>query len=139
MIATGNRSLSLLRNATYVAGAALCLAGMARAAEPLSDAQLEAITAGAAADNLDEIVVNATRTTARGSQVAVDGKLSLRQVEEPGTASLLLRDSAQSNLQSMINFNAVQSVVNVLVNLNISINSQIGQLQQLNVSGAAGP
>ncbi|MES2208323.1 MAG: hypothetical protein V4525_16190 [Pseudomonadota bacterium] len=46
--------------------------------------------------------------------------------------SLILRDNAQNNLSSIVNVNAVNSAVQVLLNLNININSQIGSMVQGN-------
>jgi len=66
--------------------------------------------------------------------VTVDGAIDLERVRSIDNAALLLQDSAQSNLQSLININAVQSAVNVLVNLNITIDSNVGEIRQLNLS-----
>jgi len=46
--------------------------------------------------------------------------------------SLILRDNAQNNLSSIVNVNAVNSAVQVLLNLNININSQVGSMVQGN-------
>jgi len=109
------------------------------AGEPLSDEQLDAITAGAEESQLGEIVVHAARLTSSGKHIAVDGTLGLqRPTTEINAADLLLRDSAQSNLRSLINLNAAHSVVNVLVNLNINIDSHVGELRQLNFTSPAG-
>jgi hypothetical protein len=105
-------------------------------AEPLTDEQLDAITAGANDSQLDEIVVHASHLTASGTQVTADGTLAVQRAANAlDTASLLLQDSAQSDLRALVNVNAVQSVVNVLVNLNINIDSQVGEVRQLNLSG----
>ena len=104
------------------------------AAEPLNEAQLDAVTAGAADSTADELLrISAQHQTASGKTVKVDGAIDLERVRSIDTASLVLRDSAQSNLQSLININAVQSSVNVLVNLNIMIDSQVADLRQLNL------
>lgn len=103
--------------------------------ELLTDEQLDAITAGADDTQLEEIVVHAARFTASGKHVSVDGTLGVqRATDAVNAADLLLRDSAQSNLQALVNLNAVQSAVNVLVNLNINIDSQVGELHQLNLT-----
>jgi hypothetical protein len=105
-------------------------------AEPLTDEQLDAITAGADDSQLDEIVVHATHLTASGTRIDADGTLAVqRAASSLDTASLLLQDSAQSDLRALVNVNAVQSVVNVLINLNINIDSQVGEVRQLNLSG----
>jgi hypothetical protein len=61
------------------------------------------------------------------------------EVVEPdraaNTSTLVIRDNAQQNLQSLINVTAVNSRIQVLVNLNITINSTVGAVQQINASG----
>ena len=108
----------------------------AQAAEPLSDAALDAITAGAADETQELLEFNVKHETASGRRVEVDGAIDVERVRSIESAALLLQDSAQSNLQSLININAVQSAVNVLVNLNITIDSQVGEIHQLNLSSA---
>lgn len=115
------------------------LAGVAAAHEPLSDEQLDAITAGADDAVLEEITVHAARVTASGKRITADGTLGVQRVANGvAAADLLLRDSAQSNLQALVNLNAVNSVVNVLVNLNINIDSQVGDLRQINLATPSG-
>lgn len=115
--------------------------GAAMAYEPLTDEQLGQITAGAAESLLEEVVINASRVTASGKHVTAEGTLAVQQVADAASSvNLLLRDSAQSNLRALVNLNAVDSVVNVLLNLNINIDSQVGTLQQLNLtSPPSGP
>ena len=110
----------------------------AAAAEPLSDAELDVITAGAADETRELLEFNVKHETASGRRVEVDGAIDVERVRTIESAALLLQDSAQSNLQSLININAVQSAVNVLVNLNITIDSHVGEIHQLNLSSAAG-
>jgi hypothetical protein len=115
------------------------LAGVAAAHEPLSDEQLDAITAGADAAVLEEVTVHAARVTASGKRITADGTLGVQHIPNGLTAAdLLLRDSAQSNLQALVNLNAVNSVVNVLLNLNINIDSQVGDLRQINLATPSG-
>ena len=114
---------------------AYMLSGAASGYEPLTDEQLDAVTAGADESVLEEVTVQAARVTSSGKRVTVAGTVGLQHV--PNTidaADLLLRDSAQSNLQALVNMNAVNSVVNVLVNLNINIDSQVGELRQINLA-----
>lgn len=49
--------------------------------------------------------------------------------------TLTLNGSAQQNLSSLININAVNSKVNVLLNLNVNINSTVGTIIQTNING----
>ena len=51
------------------------------------------------------------------------------------TGSVNLSGSAQQNLSSLININAVNSTINVLLNLNININSTVGTILQSNLNG----
>src|SRR5262245_4893029 len=105
------------------------------AAEPLTEQQLDSVTAGAADETASELLnFTAKHQTASGRTVQVDGSVDLERVRSIDTASLLLRDGAQSNLQSLININAVQSSVNVLVNLNVMIDSHVADLRQLNLT-----
>lgn len=104
-------------------------------AELLNDEQLDVVTAGAESSALEEIVVHATRLTAGGRKVTAEGTIGVQKTgDAPSAADLLLRDSAQSNLQALINVNAVNSVVNVLLNLNITIDSDVGEIRQLNLT-----
>lgn len=50
------------------------------------------------------------------------------------TGSINLTGSAQQNLSSLVNINAVNSTINVLLNLNISINSTIQSITQANLN-----
>jgi hypothetical protein len=106
------------------------------AAEPLDDAELDAVTAGAADKASELLEFNVKHETARGRRIEVDGAVDVERARSLQNAALLLQDSAQSNLQSLININAVQSAVNVLVNLNITIDSNVGEIRQLNLSNA---
>lgn len=51
------------------------------------------------------------------------------------TGTINLGGSAQQNLSSLININAVNSTINVLLNLNININSTVGTILQNNLNG----
>ena len=119
----------------WCALAACMLSGAASGYEPLTDEQLDAVTAGADESVLEEVTVQSARVTSSGKRVTVDGTVGLQHVRNTiDAADLLLRDSAQSNLQALVNMNAVNSVVNVLVNLNINIDSQVGELRQINLA-----
>jgi hypothetical protein len=114
----------------------LAIASIVNAAEPLGDDQLDAITAGAADETSELLEFNVKHETASGRRIEVDGAVDVERVRSLENAALLLQDSAQSNLQSLININAVQSAVNVLVNLNITIDSNVGEIRQLNLASA---
>lgn len=133
-----------MRRSTAAGRACAALLGLTLAAdvfgyEPLTDEQLDAVTAGADGAQLEEIVVHAARMTASGKQVTADGTVAVQRAAGPiDPVELLLRDSAQSNLQALVNLNAVHSAVNVLVNLNINIDSQVGELHQINLASPSG-
>jgi hypothetical protein len=115
----------------------LAIAAIAHAAEPLDDAELDAITAGAADETSELLEFNVKHETASGRRIEVDGQVDVDRVRSLQSAALLLQDGAQSNLQSLININAVQSAVNVLVNLNITVDSNVGEIRQLNLAAPA--
>lgn len=70
-----------------------------------------------------------------GSTHMVDGNgtISFNAVPIPGaTSNLILQGEAQQNLRSLINIAAVNSKIDVLVNLNVNINSTVGTVGQAN-------
>lgn len=72
-----------------------------------------------------------------GSTHMVDGNatISFNAGPLPGaTSNLILQGEAQQNLRSLINIAAVNSKIDVLVNLNININSTVGTVGQVNSS-----
>ncbi len=107
---------------------------------PLSDAELDQVTAGggSAQANVANGVVNFQFQSDASSRQNVEAKgtITIKEVRELGinVGSLVIRDSAQSNLRALININAVNSKISVLMNLTVIINSKIGglQLQQSN-------
>jgi hypothetical protein len=123
---------------SILASCALCVvAGVAAADDKrlLSDAELDATTAGSVGINVqdEQIVFEVVRKSASGRRVRADG--SLRIIEVPAgitVGNLILSDNAQQNLHSLININAVNSAVNVLLNLNITVDSSVGTVNQLN-------
>jgi hypothetical protein len=129
------QTMQLIRPLYLVSILSLC-AVSSHAAEPLADEQLDLVTAGAADETQDLLEFSVEHATASGRRVQVDGAIDVERVRSLDNAALLLQDSAQSNLQSLININAVQSAVNVLVNLNIVIDSHVGEIRQLNLSSA---
>jgi len=98
-------------------------------AEPLSNAQLDDVTAG----NVS-VPIEIDQLTSRGTHINVAGDIQWQASTQ--NYSLVLSDNAQQNLSSLININAVNSPVNVLLNLNINIDSTVGNLQQYNLNGA---
>lgn len=107
----------------------------AYAAEVLDDNQLDQITAGtaSAAYNDGRFYFDLQKTTGRGTAVDVTGNANLHVDSAAiNTGVLQLQDDAQGNLHALVNTNAVNSPVQVLINMNININSKIGSLSQIN-------
>jgi hypothetical protein len=65
------------------------------------------------------------------------GSLAVQSGSNTGTSigSITLNGNAQQNLSSLINLNAVNSKINVLLNLNVNINSTVGTIIQSNLNG----
>ena len=112
----------------------LFVPGAGSAFELLTDQQLKTVTAGSAA-GVTESQEALTRIPFRYSsgKGTVDGEVIVVPFSSfDQTASLQLMDNAQSNLSSLININAVNSPIQVLLNLNINVNSSVGNLSQWN-------
>ncbi len=106
--------------------------------KPLSDSMLEKVTAAGVSASVSQGVVNFTGQvpTANGL-VTSTGSLAIQTAPLSGTtlSSLTLNGDAQQNLTSLININAVNSKINVLLNLNVNINSTVGTILQSNLNG----
>lgn len=129
------------RSAAIVSLGALCLAAGAACAGDgkhlLTAAELDQVTAGTAtAAGTEELLMfEAVKETRSGRTITADGSVALVESLEGLTVGrLTLNGNAQRNLESMININAVNSAVNVLLNLNVSIDSEVGSINQLNLN-----
>lgn len=118
--------------------AALCCASHAQT-EPrlLSESELDQITAGAGGERAEQIAaIDAFKMTQRGTAIDATGSF---EVLNPQTLNMLmLSDQAQQNLSALININSAGAPVNVLLNLNVNVNSEVGSLQQFNINGSPG-
>jgi len=101
----------------------------------LDDVQLDNIVAGAQLGDVPGEIARFPIMMSKANGNSLEGEIILQRVSNQTTGSLIIQDGAQSNLQSLININAVNSPVNVLLNLNININSQVGVVEQLNLQG----
>jgi hypothetical protein len=109
--------------------------GAARGEErALSDEEMDLITAGSLSASVTDgklgflMAGNQGRVTVQG-----DAAVSTAPNSTGGpTSAIILRDNAQSNLQALVNVNAVNSKVQVLINLNVNINSSVGAVYQTN-------
>lgn len=103
--------------------------------EELDDQQLELVVAGTQLNNGASEIARIPIMMSKANGSRLEGEIILQRALNQTTGSLTIQDSAQSNLRSLININAVNSPINVLLNLNININSQVGVLEQLNLQG----
>lgn len=102
--------------------------------EVLDDEELHSVTAGSAsaAHDSDGVLSRIPLRYSNG-RVSMEGEILVIPTSSYiETSTLQLMDNAQSNLRSLININAVNSPVNVLLNLNINVNSSIVNMSQIN-------
>lgn len=105
---------------------------------PMSDSTLEHVTAAGVTANASNGVVSFQgETPTPNGLVSSTGSLAVQSSPNTGTSIgvLTLNGSAQQNLSSLININAVNSKINVLLNLNVNINSTVGTIIQSNING----
>jgi hypothetical protein len=102
--------------------------------EVLSDQELSAVTAGNASTGYESMdALTSIPFHYSGKNGSVDGEVIVVPMTTYNQAAYLqLTDNAQSNLSSLININAVNSPIQILLNLNINVNSSIGSLNQVN-------
>jgi hypothetical protein len=116
----------------------LLVAGLREAwgKQELSDQEMDQIAGGEISANLVDGVLQFQFGKDTISGRHVDGSGSVKQISGPiptdGSTNFILRDNAQSNLSSFITVNAVNSIISLLVNLNVSINSTVGGVSQSN-------
>jgi hypothetical protein len=121
--------------------AAMLLLSAARPAvaqgRKLSDGDLDKVSAGSTGSQNSGGAMQFSFEGRAGSSHTVkgNGSISVKEGALPQISSnLLLQDNAQQNLRSLVNIVAVNSKVQVLVNLNISINSTVGAVHQANAA-----
>jgi hypothetical protein len=150
MLFTGFKELVMQRIRVIAAVALLSSVGFAQnatptrargvahtKATPLSDAALDKVTAGTVSAGVSGGVVKFQgQTPTPNGLVSSSGSLAVQSSPLGNTTGTLsLNGSAQQNLSSLVNINAVNSKVNVLLNLNVNINSTVGTLTQSNLNG----
>lgn len=103
----------------------------------LSDAELDEVVAGTVPAEVQEELLHFNYVGTAGSKhtAEIDGTLSVTGQPLSGTPTglLVIDNGAQNNLRALVNLNAVNSEVTVLLNLNISINSVVGEVRQINI------
>jgi hypothetical protein len=104
----------------------------------LNDAAMDRVTAGGVSGSVSNGVVSfqGSASTPNGL-VTGAGTLSVLATPLTGTnlSTITLNGGAQQGLSSLVNINAVNSNVNVLLNLNITMNSTVGTVMQSNLTG----
>ena len=129
-----NGKLHTLIALTAMLGAANIAAADGR---ELSDEELDEVVAGTVPTEIQEELLSFNYIGDAGSRhtAEVDGTLSVMGQSLSGTPTGLLSidNGAQNNLRALINLNAVNSEVTVLLNLNISIDSVVGEIRQINI------
>jgi hypothetical protein len=102
----------------------------------LSDEEMDQVCAGGVDAKMTGNVLSFAGQTANG-EVSGAGTVEVRTAAEQNATSgvLILEDSAQSGSKSFIGINSVNSQIQVLLNLNVNINSTVGSLTQTNLSG----
>lgn len=112
-------------------------ADQAAAVRELSDSELDGVTAGVtiSSEFLDAgIRFDFHKDNGRDLSIDGSGFVVLSQSQTPNAVgALVLRDNAQGNLNAFINVNAVNSVVQLLINLNVNIHSNVGTVRQSNL------
>jgi len=131
------RRILVIAGMMLLSTAGLCQTGVQRHAQPLSDAALDRVTAGTVTAGVSDGVVKFQgQTPTPNGLVSSSGSLALQAVPlSSTTGTLSINGNAQQNLSSLVNINAVNSKINVLLNLNVNINSTVGTLSQANLNG----
>jgi hypothetical protein len=103
----------------------------------MNDAALDGVTAGTVTAGLSDGVVKFQgQTPTANGLVSSSGSLAVQNVPfSSTTGTLSINGNAQQNLSSLVNINAVNSKIHVLLNLNVNINSSVGTLTQANMNG----
>jgi hypothetical protein len=106
--------------------------------QPMNDSTLDHVTAaGISASASNGVVRFQGEVPTANGIVSSAGTLALQSGPITGTSigSITMNGNAQQNLSSLININAVNSKINVLLNLNVNINSTVGSILQSNLNG----
>jgi negative regulator of sigma E activity len=106
--------------------------------KPLNDEAMDRVTAAGVSATVSQGVVKFSgQTPTPNGLVSAAGTLAVTSAPVSGTTigSLNLNGNAQQNLSSLVNINAVNSTISVLLNLNINIDSTVGTVVQSNLNG----
>jgi hypothetical protein len=96
----------------------------------MSDTEMDTVTGGNAppVDPSAETVTESEDTSPSVTSSYVNNSVN----------TIVVRDQAQQNLTSMVNILSINSSVQVMVNLNVSINSTVGSVSQGNAGVQTG-
>ncbi len=131
------RNLSLLILFGLLTAAAFGLEPAAAEPRELSELELAGVVAGTVDVAKSDGRLTGFRylgETGAGRKVEIDGNIQPlhNTITNNITGLIELSGGAQSNLSSLVNINAVNSQVQVLLNLNITIDSKVGFVSQTN-------
>jgi len=138
MTLVGSTGVTLAGAQTKAPGKARPVVAAPKKAVALSDEALDKVTVGTVSANTSNGVVNFQgQTPTPNGLVSSSGSLAIQSggISNVTNGTLNITDNAQQNLSSLINLNAVNSKINVLMNLNVNINSTVGTLTQSNLNG----
>jgi len=131
-----------MRRTLVIAGLALfCQIGICQPHKkpmPMSDSTLDKVTAaGVSASTSNGVIKFQGEAPTKNGMVSSAGTLAIQNGPLTGASinSLTLNGNAQQNLSSLVNINAVNSKINVLLNLNVNVNSTVGTVLQSNLNG----
>ena len=109
-------------------------------AQELNDEEMDMVTAGSLSAAGSDGQFSFRFGGEKGSRLSVEGNGSVAASTNPASSGpagyLILRDNAQSGLRSFVNVNAVNSRIQVLINLIVNINSTVNSIHQSNAAPA---
>lgn len=104
----------------------------------MSDEELETITGtgfSASPTSAGTIDFTFDKKTKDGTPISGSGSLDVLKktdIDSVSADTISLNGSAQENLRALVNVNSVNSAIQVLLNLNVNINSTVESLAQTN-------
>lgn len=131
--------VQFLKGSCLLLGGTLFYTSLAYAAQPLNDSDLARITGqGYEVDTSVPNMIGFNFNDLGATKgINGSGNMELRTLPQlsPGSNnSITISDNAQSNLSALMNINAANAVIQVLMNLNINIDSQIETIIQENTA-----
>jgi hypothetical protein len=103
----------------------LCGSSLMAAPHEMTDVEMDAVTGG----NAPPIDPSSDQAVTSDSNPVVINSTSINN----SINTITLSDQAQQNMTSMVNIFSINSSVEVMLNLNVSINSTVGTVNQGNI------